>query len=516
MEKSADEVASEYGLIAESVALAEDHSYIIFYLRKQARWQDNTPITADDVVFSFQTLIKKGHPHYASYYQDIEEAIKLDTYTVKFTFKHNNNKELPVIIGQLPIISKQYYQNHPFDKTTLTTPLGSGPYSIKAIDPGKSIIYQRNNHYWAKDLPVNTGRYNFDTIEIKYYRDNTVAIEALKAGEYDFRKENISKNWAKAYNIKQVTKKQIIKEELLDGVPTGMQGFVFNTRRPPFKNPRIREALSLAYDFEWANTNLFYSAYTRNKSFFGNSPFASHSLPSKEELTLLQPFTNLLPPRLFTTPYNPPSTGKTHTNRQNLLKAKEILEEEGWVLKDMQRIHPDTQKPVTIEFLLHSAAFERVVAPYLRNLKKLGISATIRTVDASQYIKRQQTFDFDIIVHWFTQSSIPGNEQINYWHSSRAHSNGSQNLAGIENPAVDAMVEKVITATNKEEMITATHALDRILLWNFYVLPQWHSRTHRVLYWNHLSRPEKTPPYDLGVIDTWWYHNPKPPADPHE
>lgn len=546
---AADEAISGYGLIAESVELptiqgegkrekgktsslsilsstSTPNNWIIFNLRKIAKWHDGTPITADDIVFSFETIKKKGHPQYQSIFRDITSVEKLSNSKVKFIFA-NNNRELPIIAGQIPIISKAYYTKNEFDKTTLEAPLGSGPYKVKNVNPGRSVTYERVKDYWAKNLPVNRGRYNFDTIQYDYYRDATVAIEALKSGEYDFRRENIARTWANAYNIPQVTDGRMIKETLQDGTPTGMQCFAFNTRREIFKNPRVREAIAYAYDFEWSNKQLFFSAYTRNKSYFGNSEFASSGLPSKAELELFEEFLGkgketrekgiettsypfslhpspYLPPRLFTEEYHPPQTDGSGNSRPNLIKAKEILESEGWHIKDFKLVDPQTGQPVKIEFLLYESAFERVLAPFIRNLKKLGIDASIRVVDTSQYVKRIENYDFDMTVNWFTQGPSPGNEQINYWTSSQADTKGSRNVIGIKNPAVDFLVEKLLKANSKEEQVTAAHALDRVLLWNFYSIPQWYSRTHRVIYWNKFGRPPTTPPFSLGMVDTWW------------
>jgi microcin C transport system substrate-binding protein len=504
MQASADESYSEYGLIAESVELPKSREWAIFNLRPEAKWHDGTSITADDIVFSFDTIKEKGHPQYKALYKDVTKAEKLGERQIKFTFSDTNNRELPLIVGQLPIISKAYYQTHEFDKTTLEPPLGSGPYKVKSIESGRSITYERNPDYWAKNLSVNVGRYNFDTVKVDYYRDDTVAVEALKAGEYDFRRENIAKTWATAYNLPHLKDGRMVKEALPDGKPTGMQCFAMNIRRSNFQNPKVREALNYAYDFEWANKQLFYSAYTRNTSYFGNSEFAWKGLPSVDELKLLEPFKDSLPPEIFTQEPLQPTTDGEKNSRTNLLKAQALLEEAGWHLRDMKRINPETNEPMQIEFLLSSASFERVVAPYIRNLKKLGIEATIRTVDSSQYIKRLEEFDFDITVHWFLQGPSPGNEQFNYWHSSLVDIKGGQNLIGIKNPAVDKMVDKIISASSKEELITATRALDRILLWNNYSIPNWYSRSHRVIYWNKFGRPEITPPFALGFLDTWW------------
>ena len=508
MASSADEASAEYGLIAKSVEIDPQRKWIIFNLRERAKWHDGSALTADDVVFSFKTIKEKGHPYYRSYYKDITDAIKINKHKVKFTFANSDNRELPLIIGQLPIISKAYYQDNDFNKTTLTPPMGSGPYKVKKLEAGRFITYERDPNYWGKDLPVNLGRYNFGTIHIDYYRDATIAIEALKAGEYDFRRENISKTWQTSYNIPQVENGKMIKEVLPDGTPTGMQAFIFNTRRSKFSDPKVREALTYAYDFEWANKQLFYSAYSRNVSFFGNSEFAATGLPSKDELKLLEPFRDSLPPRLFEeAPTQPDSGGTSLGARQNLLKAQSLLQEAGLEIRDMKLIDPSTDEQMKIEFLLVSPSFERVISPYIKNLKKLGIASSIRMVDSSQFIKRREEFDYDVIVNWFVQGASPGNEQINYWHSSKADVKGSQNYIGIKNPAVDFMIEKLIKANSKKEQITAARALDRILLWNFYVTPQWHSRTHRIIYWNKFGHPKITPSYSLGFLDRWWVKN---------
>jgi microcin C transport system substrate-binding protein len=504
LENSKDETFSEYGLIAESLEVPADRSWVIFNLRKEARFHDGSPVTADDVVFSFDTLKKRGHPSYRAYYRDVVKGEKLAADKVKFTFAGGNNRELPLIIGQLPIISKAYYSTHDFEKSTLEPPLGSGPYQVEKVEIGRAVTYKRDPNYWAKDLPVNKGRHNIDHIRYDYYRDITVAVEAFKAGKYDFRQENISKVWANAYKFPAVTDGRVIKEEIKHNIPSGMQAFILNNRRPKFSDRKVREALNYAFDFEWENKNLFYSAYTRTGSYFSNSDFASSGLPSTDELALLTPLKDQIPAEVFTKVFASPSTdGSGSGIRQNLLTAKKLLSEAGWELRNGKLTNSKTNEVMSIEFLLDEPSFERAIGPFIKNLQKLGIDAKIRSIDSAQYQKRIQAFDYDVILETFAQSSSPGNEQINFWHSSKADVMGSRNLIGIKNPAIDMLVEKVINAASKQELIAATRALDRVLLWNYYVIPNWFSQSFRIVYWNKFSRPAITPKYELG-LDTWW------------
>ncbi|OUD12691.1 hypothetical protein TPSD3_15685 [Thioflexithrix psekupsensis] len=500
---SKDEPFSEYGLIAETIETPEDRSWVAYILRDKARFHDGSPITVEDVIFSFEILKTKGHPFYRSYYNHVTEVIKVNDNTVKFVFNTNKNRELPLIMGQLPILSKAYWEQRDFDKTTLDIPISSGPYKIAAIDPGRSITYQRNPEYWGKDLPVNLGQYNFDQIRIDYYRDETVELQAFKAGEYDFRAENSAKNWATAYDFPALTQGRVIKEDIEHQIPTGMQGFVFNTRRDVFKDPKVREAISYLFDFEWANKNLFNGAYTRTHSYFSNSDLASPSeLPHEAELAILEPLRAHLPERVFTEIYQPPQTDGTGNIREQLRLAIRLLKEAGWELKNGKLLNEKGQL-LQFEILLVSPLFERIVLPFKRNLARVGIEVSVRTVDTTQYQNRVDNFDFDMIVHVFSQSLSPGNEQHSYWHSENANVVGSRNLAGIQNPAIDQLVDLVIGAPNRDELMVRTHALDRVLLWGHYVLPHWHVRTFRVAYWKPLTRPEMIPPYDLA-FDAWW------------
>jgi microcin C transport system substrate-binding protein len=503
MEGSADEISARYGLIASEAILAKDKTYIIFKLRKNAKWHDGSKISADDVIFSFNTLIEKGHPAYKMIYRDVKEARKINDYEVKFIFKNNKNRDLPVDLAGLPIFSKNYYQKIDFDKSTLIPPLGSGPYKVKSIDPGRSITYERVKDYWAKDLPVNKGRYNFDTIIYDYYRDNNVLVEAFKAGAYDIRQENIARNWANSYNIDKVKNGEIIKKEIIHGLPTGMQAFVFNLRREKFQNRKVREAISYAFDFEWARSKIFYNSYYRTTSYFSNSEFASNGPAKGEVAKILLPFKDKIPPEVFTNYYQPPKTDGSGYSRANLLKARQILKEQGYVIKNGKLIDPKTGQPLTIEFLIDGKAFQMIIAPMIKNLSKLGIDARSRLVEDNQYKVRIDNFDYDIMVNVYGQGLIPGNEQFAYWHSSQRNLSGSRNLAGTNDVVVDNLTEKIMQSTGKKELKNLTQALDLVLLWNYYAIPQWHNKTYRILYKNKFSMPDKSPPYSLAV-DSWW------------
>lgn len=503
LKSSDDEAFAEYGLIAESVEIAADLSAVTFTLRNEARWHDQTPITVDDVIFSFTALKEKGHPTYRAYYADVLGAEKVGERKVRFRFRDGNNRELPLILGQMPIVSKAYYSKVDFEKTSLEPPLASGPYRIEAVDPGRSITYARAEDYWGKDLAVNRGKYNFDQIRIDYYRDTVVAVEAFKAGEYDLRQENVSKNWATAYDFPALSDGYVNKVEIRHEIPTGMQCFAFNTRRPIFTDPRVRQALAHAFDFEWTNRSLFYGAYARTRSYFSNSELASSGMPSKEELKLLEPFRGQIPDEVFTKEYVPPSTDGTGDIRANLREAFRLLEAAGWVVRDGVLVNAKTGAPFTFEVMLVDPSFERVVLPYVRNLKRLGIDVRVRTVDPSQYQNRFNDFDFDMTVAAFGQSLSPGNEQRDFWSSRAADTPGSRNLIGIRDPVVDSLIESLINAPDRAGLIARTRALDRVLLWGHYVVPHWYIRHFRVIYWDRFGRPESSPKYALGFND-WW------------
>jgi microcin C transport system substrate-binding protein len=501
---SRDEPFSQYGLVAKTIETPPDRSWVIFTLRAGARFHDGRPITADDVIFSFNTLIKKGHPFYRFYFGSVAKAEKLGRLKVKFTFKKGGNRELPLILGELPLLPKHYWKGKDFAKTTLTPPLGSGPYRIKDLEPGRSVAYERVKNYWAANLPVKKGQHNFDFIRYDYYRDATVAIEALKKGEFDIRVENNSKAWATAYDSPAIRAKLLIKRLFPNKRSTGMQGFVFNTRRAMFRDRRVRWALAHAFDFQWSNRNLFYGAYARTKSYFSNSELASSGLPNKEELAVLAPYRDRVPGEVFTKEYLPPAAGTNRRLRANLLKALKILKNAGWVVRQGKLINATSNKQMRFEVLLVSPAFERIVGPFIYNLRRLGIAARMRTVDTSQYQNRVRAFDFDMIVGGWGQSLSPGNEQRSYWNSRNADIKGGRNTAGIKNPVVDELVEKLIAAPDRKGLVMRTRALDRVLLWGHYVIPHWHIRADRYAFWNKFGRPDKIPLRGADV-DTWWF-----------
>ena len=507
---SSDEAFTEYGLLAETIEWPEDRSWVAFTLRDEAVWHDGKKISSDDVIWTFNTLMEKGHPFYKYYYGDVSEVIKVSENKVKFIFSTNTNKELPLIVGQLPVLPKHYWDGKNFKETTLDIPVGSGPYKIKSFDAGRSITYELDVNYWGLKnnvVPIKVGKDNIGTIRYDYYKDRGVEREAFKSGEIDFFSENTSKEWATGYDISAVEEGLIKKDLISHENPQGMQAFAFNTRKDIFKDKRVRKALSYAFDFEWTNKNLFYGAYKRTDSFFENSELASNGLPSKEELAYLNPYIDLLPKEIFNTEYINPKTDGSGFIRSELQEATKLIKDAGWKLSDGKLVNSKGE-PFEFEILLVSPAFERIVLPFIDNLEKLGINASLRTIDSSQYQKRIETFDFDMVVFTFSQSLSPGNEQRNFWGSDAADTNGSRNVIGVKDDVVDSLIEKLINAKDREDLITITRALDRVLLWNYYVIPQWHISAYRVLYWDMFDQPKKKPKYSLG-FDTWWINQNK-------
>ncbi len=511
MVSAADEPFTQYGLLAKTIEYPNDRSWVIFHLRPEASFHDGHAVTAEDVVFTFNLLLEKGNPRYKFYYADISKVEAINDLSVKFTFKNNQNKELPLIVGQLPVLPKHFWQDKDFDKTSLASPLGSGPYTVGSIDAGRNITYIRKKSYWGAELPVNTGLYNFDEISIDYYRDSNVAIEALKANEYDFRRENSSKFWATAYDVSSIKEQRLIKTEIQNKANNGIQGFIFNLRKSIFKDMELRKAMNYAFDFEWSNQTLFYNAYQRANSFFSNSELAATALPSEKELALLHPYKDQLPSSVFDEIYTSPISDGSGRSRKNLRAAKKILDNAGYYVIKNQLFNRNGEA-IQFEILLVSSGFERIVNPFIKNLEKLGIKARIRLVDTSQYINRSRSFDFDMIVKTFAQSESPGNEQQNYWGSAAANIEGSGNLIGIQNPIVDKLLDHVVNANNRDELIVASQALDRVLLHHHYVIPQWFNDSNRIIYWNKFGMPDVSPAYDryyTTAIFTWWYDKQK-------
>jgi microcin C transport system substrate-binding protein len=504
MTPAADEPDAVYGLVAESAEVADDGKSVTFYLRPEARFSDGTKLTADDVVFSFETLKTKGHPIYRQMLQDVVKAEALDPATIRYSFQGELVRDLPLTVAMLPIFSKAYYSSRPFDETTLEPPLGSGPYLVDKIAQGRTIIYRRNPDHWAKDLPVNRGRWNFDKIRFEYFRDRTAGMEAFKAGFYDFREEFTSKVWATEYDFPAIRAGRVKKEVLPDETPSGTQGFFLNTRREQLKDPRVRQALDLAFDFEWTNRNVFYGLYDRTQSFFENSPMKAEGEPAEAERTLL---TNLGVPvseEALGSAYLPAKSDGSGQDRSLLMQAGKLLDAAGFTVKNGVRVDAKGE-PLKIEILIFEPTFERLTAPYVRNLKLLGIDARVRMVDPAQYQQRLKDFDFDITTQRYVMRSTPGVELRSYFGSDAAKMDGSLNLAGIADPAVDALNERVISAKSREELNTAARALDRVLRAGHYWVPHWYKASNHVAYWDKFSRPETKPRFDRGILDTWWY-----------
>lgn len=503
MGRSLDEPFTQYGVLAENIRMPKDRKWVEFDLREAATFSDGTPVRAEDVIETFRLLREEGSPFYKAYYKNISNISSLNNgLTVRFDFGEEENLELPLIVGEVPIMSAKYWSTREFAAPSLDPILGSGPYLVGEIDPGRSITYQRNTNYWGADLAVNKGRYNFDQMIYDYYRDSTVALEAFKAGQYDFREENSSKNWATGYTGPAFEDGRAKRELVDDANPAGMQAFIMNTRRDLFTDKRVRQAITLGFDFEWTNANLFYDAYTRSHSFFSNSEMAATELPSPAELEILEPLRGQIPDEVFTEVYRAPTTKGDGRNRTQLREALKLLREAGWNL-DAGTLKNANGDAFVFEILLVQKDFERVVAPFIQNLEKLGMEVSIRIVDVSQYINRLRETDFDMIVGSFGQSSSPGNEQREFWGSEAADQPGSRNLIGIKDPAIDKLVELLIQAPDREQLVLRARALDRVLQWNHFVVPQFHIASHRIAYWDKFGFPETRPTYALG-LDTWW------------
>ncbi len=503
MVRAFDEPDAIYGLLASHVTISEDGNAYRFALRPEARWHDGTPLTAEDVAFSLATLKEKGHPSISQTIAPMKEATALDDATVEVRFDGSQTRDLPLFVAQLPVVSKRYYAEHDFEASTMTPPLGSGPYKVGPVQAGRSIDYVRVEDYWGRDLPVNVGRHNFGTLRYEFYRDRDVAFEAFKAGQYTFREEFTSRVWATGYDFPAMLDGRVKKDTIPDGTLSGAQGWFINTRRPQFADRRVREALIYAFDFEWTNRALFYDLYKRTRSYFENSPMVAEGKPSPAQLALLEPHRDELPAEVFGEPFTPPVSDGSGRDRRLLRHAQKLLQEAGWNVEDGVLKNGDGEV-FRLEFLDSGQSFARVIEPYIRNLEILGIEANLRIVDASQYQSRINDFDFDLVSRRYSMSPTPGADIKQFWGSEFANLPGSTNLAGIADPVIDALTEKVIRAETREEQVTAARALDRVLRAGRYWVPHWYKSDHTIAYWDRYERPAQKPRYERGVTDLWW------------
>jgi len=505
--ESLDEPFSMYGLLADDISVADDRMSVTFHLDKNARFSDSSKVTADDVKFSFESLISdKGYPLYRVYYGDVKDVAIVDENTVRFEFKKANS-ELHMILGQVPVFSRKWVGNKAFDNVVTDKPIGSGPYVVDSYAVGSYITYRRNPDYWAINKNTSKGMYNFDKITFKYYKDFVITREALKAGEFDFYNELSSKSWATEYNGQKFKSGEIITRELHHNNNAGLQGFVFNLRRDKFRDRRVREAINLAFDFEWSNKDLFYGQYKRIDSYFSNTELAAHGEPEGRELEILDQFKGRLPARIFGGKPLPPSTSSPNTIRKNLIAAKRLLDDAGWTLGNDGVLKNANGQRLEIDFLLAQKEFERILAPYAKNLSRLGIKLNYRTVDTSLYQRRMDNFDYDMMVVNFSQSLSPGNEQRDFFSSKSADVNGSRNYIGLKDPVIDALIDKIIYAPDRKELVAVCRAIDRVLWDGVYVVPNWYLDYHRVAYWNKFGFPDTLPPYFQAtdyVIKSWW------------
>ena len=499
---SADEVATGYGHLAESIEVPDDKTWVAFTLRPQAKFSDGTNVTAEDVAWTYQTLLTQGRPSIRVQFADVKDVVVEGPLRVRFNFKTTLNRELPLLVGGLPVLPKHFFEGRDFTKPLTDAPVGSGPYRVGNFELGRSVTFVRDPNWWAADMPTGRGTNNFDRVRYEYFRDSTVAMEAFKAGRIDVRSENIAKNWATAYDFPAVRNAAVIKREYAHKLPTGIQGYAMNTRRAVFADPRVRHAVTLAFDFEWTNKNLFYSAYSRTLSYFSNTELAASGLPSPEELVLLRPYKDTLPEGLLTRPFALPVTDGSGNNREQLVEALKLLREAGWQVKDRKLLDAKGQ-PAAFTVLLEDPSLERVTLPYVQNLQKLGFDVRVRTVDPAQFQHLTDDFDFDMIMMIYPGGDIPGSELRDYWSCAGAKSVGSTNVSGICDPAIDAMIGKVIEAQDRETLRTAARVLDRLLLWNWYMVPNWHGQKFDIAYWDRFGDPG-IPIREGFNFDTWW------------
>ena len=507
-----DEVSTEYGLLAEAVSFPDDRTSVTYRLRADARWHDGQPVTAEDVIYSFD-VFKKNSPQLAAYYRHVTKAEKTGEREITFTFDGPGNRELPQIVGQLQVLPKHWWEGsdksgkkRDVTQTTLEPPLGSGPYRIKEFAPGRTIVYEKVADYWGKGLNVNVGTNNFQEIRYEYYRDSTVALEAFKGDQVDWRAENSAKNWATAYDFPAVRDKKVIKEEFPVSNVGVMQSFAFNIRRAKFQDPRLRRAFNFAFDFEEMNRQIFFGQYKRIASYFSGTELASSGIPQGLELDILQGVKDKVPAELFTQAYTNPVGGSPQNVRNNLREALKLLHEVGYEVENTRLVNTKTKETLSVELLVDDPSFERVMLFYKPSLERLGIAVSVRTVDSAQYENRLRQWEFDIVIASWGESLSPGNEQRDFWGSQAAGIPGSRNIVGIKNPAVDALIDRVIFAKSREELVAATRALDRVLLWNFYVVPQWTYPFTRTARWDRFGRPQTMPKYGRSAFPSvWWW-----------
>lgn len=501
--RSRDEPFSLYGLLAETIETPPDRAWVEFKLRTEARFSDGSPVTADDVIFSWETLKAHGSPNARATWSRVARAEAKEPHRVRFTFVDNRDRELPMLIaGFMPILSKAWWQSRTFNATTLEPPLASGPYMIQSVDPGRGLSFRRNPEYWGADLAVNRGQYNFDDIRFDYFRDSAVALEAFKAGDYDIRFEGDAARWATQYDIPAVATGAVELDVLHTGLPSGLSALAFNLRRQKFADPRVREALTLAFDFEWLNKTLLHGGYKRTRSMFSGSDMAPDGPPQGNELALLEPWRGKVPETVFGPPYAPPTTDGSGRPRANLKRAADLLSAAGWRIEDNARVNA-AGEIFRIEITIRRPSNERIALAYSRNLKRLGIETSVRLVESAQFQGLIDSYDFDMVFGFWGVTLSPGNEQQNYWSSRTAGQPGGRNWAGVSDPAVDAMITALGEARDRPELIAAARALDRILMWNHYVMPLYHDAGQRIAYWTRLARPETVPVYGLRLETLW-------------
>ena len=512
MSAALDEVSTEYGLLAEAVSFPDDFASVTYRMRANARWHDGKPVTVDDVKFSFDTF-KTNSPFYGAYYRHVTKVEKTGDRDITFTFDAPGNRELPQIVGQLPVLPKHWWEGtdssgrkRDVTATILEPPLGSGPYKVKDFSPGRNIVYEKVDDYWGKDLNVSIGTRNFQQVRFEYFRDGTVALEAFKGDQVDWRTENSAKNWATAYDISAVREKKIIRDEFPIRNSGGMQSFAFNIRRDKFKDARVRRAFNFAFDFDEMNKQLFYGQYKRIASYFEGTELASSGLPVAKELEILNTIKDKVPPEVFTTPYTNPTGNDQQALRNNLRAALKLFQEAGYEVRNTKLVNAKTGEPFSVELLVQDPSFERIMLFYKPSLERIGIAVTVRTIDSSQYENRLRQWDYDIITASWGQSLSPGNEQRGFWGSQAADIPGSRNLVGIKNPAIDTLIERVIFTKDRDDLVAATKALDRVLLWNNYVVPQWTYGKQRTARWDRFGHPENMPKYGAAAFPTvWWW-----------